>query len=291
MLYQVEHMRQDNSPIIFTHIPKTAGNTMHRIIERQFMFRRGTIFSSGNIAKLNNLIAAPQKFRDRLILVRGHLYYGVHEYMKGPVRYFTVLRDPVKRAVSHYNFLFVGPRQPFKKIMHEKQYSIDDLLENGLVLNMDNCHVRFLCGVKDIPFGGVTEEHLKMALDNLTNHYEVIGLAERFDESILLFAKAFNWSMPWYTNQNVNEQARVKFSELTPATIEKLKYYNRFDQVLYEKGLELFQKQVAAAGPSFGEELERFKQENTLRAGRTDRTIRVYKWLSKLRLYTGSQRR
>jgi hypothetical protein len=263
---------------------------MHRIIERQFMLRPGTIFTSGNISKINNLISAPQGFRDRLILVRGHLYYGVHQYMKGPVRYFTVLRDPVKRAVSHYNFLFVGPKQPFKKIMHEKQYTIDDLLENGLVLNLDNCHVRFLCGVKDIPFGGITEEHLQMALDNLTTRYEVVGLSERFDETILLFAKAFGWSTPWYTNQNVNEQARVKFSELSPTTIEKLKYYNRFDQVLYEKGLELFQKQVDAAGPSFKEEVERFREENAARASKTDRTIRLFKWISKLRMYTGSQR-
>lgn len=175
-------------------------------------------------------------------------------------------------------------------MMLEHQYTLDQLFENGKVINLDNCQVRFLCGVPDLPFGGVTEEHLQIALDNLVNHYEVIGLSERFDESILLFAKAFGWSKPWYTNQNVNEKSRVKFSDLSEETLAKLKYYNRFDEILYKKAQELFEKQLAAAGPSFEQEVAQFKEENKKRVIRTKITIRLFKYLGRLRFYTGGQK-
>ncbi len=284
-------MKKDAGTIIFTHIPKTAGITMHTILHRQYIFKWGNIFYAANLGKIDRIRLLSEKFRRNLILVKGHLYFGVHNYVPGPVSYFTFLRDPVARTISMYNHLYVSPRTPYYKEMKEKQYTLDDLLENGFVLNMDNCQVRFLCGIKDISFGEVNEEHLAIAMNNLTNYYKGgVGITEHFDESLLLLKKRFNWRMPWYVKQNVGEKQRIKPSEVSPATMEKLKYYNRYDEILYQKALEMFRQEVADAGPSFKNEVAVFKKENERKYLITKIATSIFTHLHFLRFYTGTQK-
>lgn len=44
---------------------------------------------------------------------------------------------------------------------------------------------------KSVPFGKVTREMLEQAKENLMCHFKVIGLTERFDESMMLLRKDF----------------------------------------------------------------------------------------------------
>ena len=74
-------MKDDSSPVIFTHIPKTAGYTMHSILHREYVLKSGAIFDSDNIGKINAFKVLPESFRKKLILVKGHLYYGAHQYI------------------------------------------------------------------------------------------------------------------------------------------------------------------------------------------------------------------
>jgi len=38
-------------------------------------------------------------------LLHGHLSYGWHELLPQEATYFTIVRDPVSRVVSHYNYV------------------------------------------------------------------------------------------------------------------------------------------------------------------------------------------
>jgi hypothetical protein len=260
------------------------------ILHREYLLKSDTVFDSDNIGKIELFKNLPERFRRRLSLVKGHLYYGVHQYIPRPVQYFTLLRKPLERTISLYNYLMAEPNTPFYKELNEKQYSLDQLFENGYILNIDNCQVRFLCGAEPIPFGQVNEIHLQMAIDNLSNHYDAVGISERFDESILLFARKFNWGTPWYTRQNEGRGAGIKLSELKADTLEKLQYYNRYDEILYQRALELFQEELNAAGPGFMDEVAAFKKENELRMAKTKRSVLLMNYVRKLRFYLGLQK-
>lgn len=255
-------MKPKTTPLIFTHIPKAAGNTINIIIQRNYLFSKGYFFNSPNVRMMEQFKNLPEHVRRKMAVIKGHLYYGVHKYCPVPVHYFTSLREPLSRAVSEYNYIFTIPHHPNYKELHENQYTLKQLLENGLIKNMDNCQVRFLCGVDDIPFGAVNEEHLQMAIDNLEKRYEQVGIMEAFDESILLFARKFNWATPYYTWQNVNHKKRVRLDELDSETLEMLHRFNRYDMVLYEKGKQILQKQIEAAGPGFYDEVAKFRKRN-----------------------------
>lgn len=263
---------------------------MHMILHREYLLKRGTVFDADNIGKIDRFRNLPESFRHRLSIVKGHLYYGVHQYIPRPAQYFTLLRKPLERTVSLYNYLMAEPNTPFYKEVNEKQYTLEQLFENGYILNIDNCQVRFLCGAGPIPFGQVNERHLQMAIDNLSNCYDAVGISEHFDESILLFAKKFGWATPWYTRQNEGRGGGIRLSELSEATLEKLKHYNRYDEILYQKAVELFRKEMDAAGPGFMDEVAAFKKENELRQAKTERNTLLMNYVRKLRFYLGLQK-
>jgi len=281
-----------NQTMIYIHIPKTAGNTLHRILHREYMLKRGNVFQFANPLKIKKFIALPEGFRKKLSLIKGHLHYGVHNYINMPAQYFVMLREPIKRTLSHYNYLRVSRDTMLYKEMKQNKYTLDELFESGRVLNLDNCQVRFLCGVDNIPFDGVTEQHLESAINNLTliNNQDGIGIAEYFDESILLFSQKFNWRMPWYLRRNVNNNPLLKLTDLNSQTMEKLKHFNRYDEILYRKAHELFKLKLDSANPSFAKEVAAFKKENEGRQMRTAISDMLSIFIYKLRFYLGTQK-
>ena len=99
-------MRDDTrpaGPLLFMHIPKTAGTTLRAVVERQY--RPTTLFSlyPGHEAQLDALRV---RVSDRPpAAVMGHFRFGLHAAFPAGGRYVTFLRDPVDQVISHYNHL------------------------------------------------------------------------------------------------------------------------------------------------------------------------------------------
>jgi len=250
-----------NKTVIFTHIPKTAGNTINLFLQRHYLFRKGILFNPPNMQVANQLFSLPEKSLKNITVIRGHLNFIHPNNFPSEVQYFTMLREPLSRAVSHYNYMAVKATHVARKAFL-KGVSLKQVLDEGLIKNIDNCQVRFLCGEKDITYGEVSHDHLDKAISNLENYYKRVGIMEFFDASVLLFAKYFNWRTPYYTRQNENKTPGIRLSDLDNITMEALKDANKYDIILYEKALQLFHQQVNNEGENFPEELELFKNNN-----------------------------
>ena len=96
--------------LIFVHIAKTAGTTLKRILEK--IYRRDSIVTVTRDLEskdINNILVddfkrlSPQEKR-KIRFIRGHLPFGLHQYINNPYDYITMLRHPVERAVSWYYF-------------------------------------------------------------------------------------------------------------------------------------------------------------------------------------------
>ncbi len=84
------------------------------------------------------------------------------------------------------------------------------------------------------------------AKSNLDRYFSVVGLVERFDETLILLQKAFSWQPPLYIKQNVTSEAEKKHAEISKATVEKIKQYNAMDVELYDYAVQRFEEQLAA---------------------------------------------
>src|SRR3972149_560950 len=83
---------------IFFHVPRTGGNTISEALVK--------MRPKEEILLTSKVRYHPEKIDySKLRFIFGHAtYYGIHKKVpnKEP-RYFTFLRDPAERQISHYN--------------------------------------------------------------------------------------------------------------------------------------------------------------------------------------------
>jgi hypothetical protein len=227
----------DREALIFLHIPKTAGTTLNRIIEWQYSpFEIFTMDPYRIRATPERLKRLAERRRRRLRMVRGHMFYGIHECLPQGATYMTMLRDPVARALSAYYFILRRPLNPFHRKVKRERLTVEDCLR--LFPQRHNLQCRMIAGVKDTAIAD--ERLLDMAKEHLTNSFSVVGICERFEESLMLMATTFDWEIPFYKNCKVSK-ARPQIS---PSTVEMIRDHNRLDVGLYEFAKNLFEESL-----------------------------------------------
>jgi hypothetical protein len=227
----------DREALIFLHIPKTAGTTLNRIIEWQYSpFEIFTMDPYRIRATPERLKRLSERRRRQLRMVRGHMFYGVHEFLPQGATYITMLRDPVPRALSAYYFILRRPLNPFHRKVKRERLGIEDCVR--LFPQRNNLQCKLIAGVKDIAVAD--ERLLDLAKENLVKSFAVVGISERFEESLMLIATTFDWQIPFYKNCKVSKTR----PQVGPETVEMIRDYNRLDVELYEFGKGLFEQSL-----------------------------------------------
>lgn len=244
-------------PILFLHIPKSAGITLHDILHREYPELKHKVIYA--VKEGEQFQKSWSVLRNRYKVIRGHFLFGMHDYVKGDAKYITMLRNPVDRTISGYNFIKVKTDHPFYNAMKTNNYSLREFLEGKFVANFDNIAVRFLSGNHHLPFGEINQSHFENAKKNLMDSKMVFGITERFDESVLLFKRVLNWKSPWYKKQNESVKHSSVIDERTMQIIQET---NRFDLQLYEFACNVFQERINGCGDEFKAELTNFIEEN-----------------------------
>jgi len=215
---------------------------------------------------LAQLRALSQDQRDRLRLIYGHMQYGIHDAFSHSVGYLTLLRDPVARSISDYYFV---KKEPPSHYLHEQanSLSLEAYLAYRASIARDNVQTRLLSGLWDtVPFKPENANMLERAKYNLRQHFVMVGLTEKFDESLLLLKRILGLRNVYYKPKNV-APSRPRTDSLPEETLEAVRYYNQSDLALLRYGQELFAEQRKSYGPSFETDLEHFKQWNRILGG------------------------
>jgi len=254
----------DREALIFLHIPKTAGTTLNRIIEWQYSPLAIYTMDPHRIrATAERFKRLPEARRRRLQVVRGHLFYGIHEFLPQGATYITMLRDPVARLLSSYYFILRRPLNPLHRKLKREGLGVEDCIR--LFPDRNNTQCRFIAGVKDTAIAD--ERLLEMAKENLTKSFSVVGICERFEESLILISKTFGWEIPFYKNQKVAKSRPM----VEPKLADFIRNHNRLDVELYEFGKKLFEQNLRTKEDAVREGLA------TLRAlpqpGRLERSV------------------
>lgn len=249
--------------VLFLHIPKAGGNTLGEYVYNQcrtpHSFNDGQLDSG--VAYLSyGFIKEPEPTvpdyvvqllgRRDLRAVIGHFSFGLHEYVSRPAVYVTLLRDPVERVVSLYYFAKVSEKM-----------TLEEFAQTPPFLEVDNDQTRRIAGVNP-PLGRCTRSHLELARENLRQHFQVVGITERMDETLIQLKLKLGLERDVVSiSRNVNT-SRPKSGSLSSESMNALRDRNELDWELWSYASELLDEAVALGGERFQHELERHRAFN-----------------------------
>jgi hypothetical protein len=253
--------------LIFLHIPKTAGTTIHQIIDRHYsidqIFWVNATQVNESIHEFKNL---QEEKRRNFKLIKGHMGFGLHKFVPQPCTYFTLLRDPVKRIISHYYYVLRNPNHYLHQIVTQKQMDLKAFVSSGISLELDNGQTRLIAasnGNEDesIEFGYATPELLETAKQHLINYFSVVGVMEEFDLTLLLLQKKLGWKNILYSRKNTGKNQNKK-SNISTDILSVIKQHNALDIELYQFAKQLLKQQIEEHSATFEQELQAFQAMN-----------------------------
>jgi hypothetical protein len=246
--------------VLFLHIPKAGGTTLGEYVYNQArapddsdegLLNAGVLFIPYGFFKEADLRVPehirPTLARTDLRAVVGHFWFGVHEHLRRPSTYVTLLRDPVERVVSLYHYLKLDERM-----------SLDEFAAAPPFREADNDQVRRIAGA-DPEIGGCTRAMLDAAKENLRRHFSVVGVTERFDETLVLLNRRLGWTKEvgsWPRNVN---PARRPTDSLPQSTVDAIRARHALDAELHRFANEWMDDAIAAEGPAFHDDVARYR--------------------------------
>jgi len=205
-----------HSPLIFIHVPKTAGSSVREVFKGWF--------GSGLIPHYFNEATASPPGRDPRfdchsfnapVCVYGHFNrnrgFGVTDDYPDAMQFVTILRDPFEMAVSHY-FYTLRASENWK----DRSRVPKDNLANHLRNASPNMLNHFPCAV--------TYENVWEVIES---YFVEVGVTERLAESLQLIASALG-----KTSSSPSQIPRVNATERDTGNIDlaelRIEYRERF---------------------------------------------------------------
>jgi len=247
--------------VVFLHIPKTAGTSFNYALKWEYLSRpsywmQPLDFDAIEFKKL------PESERAKLSLVHGHMHFGLHEYLPQRSTYVTLLRKPVERIVSYWKYsqreAAAHPESEVRWLKAARTMTLEELFATRGDVELDNGQVRRISGMK-ARFGQCTSEMLEKAKQNIDQYFSFVGLANYFDESLLLLKRILGWRKPpFYAKAKVSPSK----SEHSRVDLKLIEARNELDCALYDYAEARFAKVLDEARPWLEQELPRFRRMN-----------------------------
>ncbi len=240
--FPAQYNLQPDNVLYFCHIPKTAGMTFRTIIEDQF--HCDDVCPATLNAQLAKLSPTDlQRYR----LFRGHLGFSnlPDLLVNQRVINITILREPVARVISHYDYIRRMPGDPHYAAV--KDMTLEEfaqrLTAGKLGKNIQTYHV-----AKTTQFNLdklSVSETLELAKNSLDD-FGFVGLVERFQDSLFLLSYIFGWKP--ILNSRKENAAKVKkpINEISEQTIAVIKENSQLDAEIYRHAAEIFEQRFAA---------------------------------------------
>jgi hypothetical protein len=231
---------ETNPVIIFLHIHKTGGTSFRSILEKNF----GASCCHTNQTRRELFTQADLEFVKkvfpRLRAITGHNLIDPLQLSVSDPFYATFLREPVARAISHYqdSVLRGGNRASFE----------ESLQNDG---RLSNWHVKLMAGGENL-------DQAKYFLERC----DFIGLTEKFNLSLEVFGKL----APCPLNLNYKRLIVAKDNKIQkalladPRMLEMARERNQLDLELYAFALnEIFPKLCRKAGVNVADKIPSYE--------------------------------
>lgn len=223
--------------LIFLHIPKCAGKTINLVMQRES--HKQKIRCKGYIAQQMDV---EDGFAD-VDALRGHLFYGIHKWLRRPHVYFTLLRDPVARVISLYYWM-----KRYKKMWSCPKLGLCDWIERKESLPyVSNVMTKLIAGTHSGHDGlgvfkgnhGIDSTDLLVAAKEHLREEFIFDIVFRFNRGYDRFCDLFGWSDEPYEAANVMNHLYPARDKINPKAIDAIKERNELDIALMQYAISV----------------------------------------------------
>lgn len=236
--FPAQYTLQSQDAVYFPHIPKTAGMTFRTILEDQFHcddICPATL--NAQFAKLS-----PEQI-NQFRLFRGHLSYIDIPRLVTEKRLLnvTVLREPIARVISHYDYIRRTPGDP-----HHQSVMAMTLEEFAQKLSVGrigkNVQVYYIAKLAKYELNRMSPQEILDLAKHSLDQFAFVGLLERFQDSLFLLSYIFGWKPILNSRkENVSGSSKAKLCDTLPeSTLAAIRENTLLDQELYTYAQEIF---------------------------------------------------
>ncbi len=240
-------MSKTSQLLAFVHVEKAAGTTFIHILRHNYFLRyidaRPYYKSSDGVFSSHDLSIA-RKIIPNLSCIAGHSVkpFSNLEKAHNEIQYITILRDPIKRYISQYQYWVERM---------DKKITFDDFL------NLDE--------VKDFQTKKFDQNgNIDNAIEILDKKLMLVGLVEDFDNFLVLLKKkirSFDFDIR-YVQKNLARN-KIKTNNLYDSYKDRILENNKSDIELYNYAKDILAKKyIHEYGNSFDHDVTQFKSIN-----------------------------
>ncbi len=181
----------------------------------------------------------------------GHFYY-TQQHCKAEKK-IIFIRDPISRALSD-----ISGQRTVDWIENCSKKEAQDFLGSNQIMYNDHCTRRLSIASKDhdqlIAYNKCTNDMLELAKYRINSM--IIGVVERYDDSLLLIANDLNWEVPpFYTKYPNSTENHIGDNEINPDLLLLLTESNQLDIELYKFALDIFNRRFEVKKPELNLDL------------------------------------
>lgn len=234
----LEKTNQD-SQIVFSHIPKNAGTTLEYILAKNFKMSETLHINAPDLNKNPNQLTV-KKNPPQLICghhpIHGLLYQLLPDK---PITHITMLRNPVDRVISYFNYLKTNKKHTYHNQVINQDF--DTFLQNVNLPEITNGQCKRLSGNLHSQTAIKDDILYQTAKTILKNCFSIVLITEKFDLSILLLQKILNLSDVYYFRKNQSDKQLTK-QQLSKQQVDRILQLNMADHRLYKTFASQFSK-------------------------------------------------
>lgn len=230
--------------IIFLHIPKAAGSTFSKILDRNYS--KESVYQIDGKRRdesINEFINAPLDVKKSIKCLRGHLHFGIHKHLPGKYKYITFLRHPISRISSLYWYIKRTPVHYLHDIVNFRNMSLREFVMSDITNETSNDQVRLISGSSRPQ---IQNSDYQIAKVNIDSSFGFVGFVEDFDKSLIMLKSLIGLRSILYRKKNVkikNERLDLTLDQTILDTIHEKNYYDiklyNFVRRNYEQSLQV----------------------------------------------------
>jgi hypothetical protein len=239
-------------PILFAHIPKTAGTSCLTMFRNLFGDNRLVRVTGDYDALEQRFGELMQSAPGTLSCIAGHVPRHVWEPYADRLRVFTMLRDAVERVLSLYRFLRTASAAGLAELGLVPGFTLQDFITSraaGTYGQVNDGMCRMLAGDPSLnnpadaafwnPQAMAGTLPSALALLNTSD----FGLVSAMQDSLRLIRQA--WDIPFKLVESRENATRQEEDDATVAAIHDIVARNIADIALYHAAQSLFAARVA----------------------------------------------